>query len=423
MKWLLRPLSLPWCIIGWLCVAALMIVIATLWGGPTSADAPAPDNTTWLIAHGDFGCAYPPVASVVYQTTAPLYPLISGALASAEHIGHSLPFPSSAQLGTRCSTATAALYQWSFDTDALAPTLRLGYLSWLALLVGVVTLVRALGKGGTRLAVLTVALVASLPSVYMPLLQYFHPEDLLATGLALVGVAWVLRERWWAAGVVLGLAVLSQQFTLLILIPLLIVAPRTKLPKVIGGAATSIALIAVPLLAITSGRALSAILLGTGDVGSSSVPFYGIPLHNSLVLASLRVIPLVLCALVAWWTFDRLGATALEPVALLSLLSLSLALRLAFEVSIYGYYLMSVSVVLLLLTIMTGRNMVAYIVWTALATWATVGGGLVDHATFAGVAVHVWQLLIVAGAVYLAASPLFAVTRVGSPNATTTDQD
>jgi hypothetical protein len=257
----------------------------------------------------------------------------------------------------------------------------------------------------------------------MPLLQYFHPEDLLATGLALVGVAWVLRERWWAAGVVLGLAVLSQQFTLLILIPLLIVAPRTKLPKVIGGAATSIALIAVPLLAITSGRALSAILLGTGDVGSSSVPFYGIPLHNSLVLASLRVIPLVLCALVAWWTFDRLGATALEPVALLSLLSLSLALRLAFEVSIYGYYLMSVSVVLLLLTIMTGRNMVAYIVWTALATWATVGGGLVDHATFAGVAVHVWQLLIVAGAVYLAASPLFAVTRVGSPNATTTDQD
>jgi len=83
-KWLMRPLSLRWCLVGGLCVVALMIMIATFWGGPTSADAPAPDNTTWLIAHGDVGCAYPPTASVVYQTTAPLYPLISGALANNE---------------------------------------------------------------------------------------------------------------------------------------------------------------------------------------------------------------------------------------------------------------------------------------------------------------------------------------------------
>src|SRR5450631_3684237 len=104
-KWLTRPLSLQWCLVGGLGVAALMIVIATLWGGPTPADAPAPDNATWLIAHGNFGCAYPPAASVVYQTTAPLYPLISGALAAVAHIGHSLTFPSSSQLGTTCSTA------------------------------------------------------------------------------------------------------------------------------------------------------------------------------------------------------------------------------------------------------------------------------------------------------------------------------
>ena len=102
---------------------------------------------------------------------------------------------------------------------------------------------------------------------------------------------------------------------------------------------------------------------------------------------------------------------ALEPVALLSLLSLSLALRLAFEVSLFGYYLMSVSVLLLLVEIAVGRIKVAYIVWTAVATWATVDGGLVDHGSFAGVAVQVWQLLIVAGAVYLAATPLLAVTR------------
>src|ERR1700692_2931271 len=114
-KWLMRPLSLRWCLVGGLCVVALMNMIATFWGGPTSADAPARDNTTWLLAHGDVGCAYPPTASVVYQTTAPLYPLISGALAAAARIGHSLTFPSSAQLGHSCSTAAGALYQWSFS--------------------------------------------------------------------------------------------------------------------------------------------------------------------------------------------------------------------------------------------------------------------------------------------------------------------
>ena len=411
VKWLTRPLALRWCLVGWLCVVALMIVIATLWGGPTSADATPPDNTTWLIAHGDFGCAYPPAASVVYQTTAPLYPLISGALAAVERIGHGSTFPTSTQLGTSCSTATAALYQWSFHSGALAPTLRLGYLSWLALLAGVVALMRALGKGGTRLEVVTLALVACLPSVYMPLVQYFHPEDLLATGLALVGVAFVLRDRWVGAGLVLGLAVLSQQFTLLILIPLLVIAPRPKLLKILRGTACSLVLVGVPLLAVTSGRAITSIIFGTGDVGATNVPFYGIPLHNSLELASLRLIPIALCALVAWWALDRLAERTLEPIALLSLLSLSLALRLVFEVSIFGYYLMSVSVLLLLVEIAVGRIKVTYIVWTAIATWATVGGGLVDHDTFAGVAVQVWQLLIVGGAVYLAVSPLLAVTR------------
>jgi hypothetical protein len=400
-----------------------MIVIATLWGGPTSADATPPDNTTWLIAHGDFGCAYPPAASVVYQTTAPLYPLISGALAAVERIGHGSTFPTSTQLGTSCSTATAALYQWSFHSGALAPTLRLGYLGWLALLAGVVSIMRALGRGGTRLEVVTMALVACLPLVYLPLLQFFHPEDLLATGLAFVGVALVLRDRWLGAGLVLGLAVLSQQFTLLILIPLLVVAPRTKILKILGGTACSIALVGVPLLAITSGRALTAILVGTGDVGSSNVAFYGIPLHNSLALATLRIIPLALCAFVAWWALGRLSARSLEPVALLSLLSLSLALRLAFEVSLFGYYLMSFSVLLLLVEIAEGRIKIAYIVWTGVATWATVGGGLVDHATFAGVAVYVWQLLIVGGAVYLAASPLLDVARYESASEMTTHSD
>jgi len=83
-----------------------------------------------------------------------------------------------------------------------------------------------------------------------------------------------------------------------------------------------------------------------------------------------------------------------------------------FEVSLFGYYLMSVSVVLLLMEIAVGRIRLMYIGWTAIATWATVAGGLVDHGTFVGVDVRVWQVLIVIGAVYLAACPLFAATEL-----------
>jgi predicted neutral ceramidase superfamily lipid hydrolase len=137
-------------------------------------------------------------------------------------------------------------------------------------------------------------------------------------------------------------------------------------------------------------------------------------------LATLRLIPIVLCAIIAWWALDRLGQRSIEPVALLSLLALSLALRLAFEVSLYGYYLMSISVLLLLVEIARGRIRVLYVVWTAVATWATVGGGLVDHSTFAGVDVQVWQLLIVAIALYLGASPLLAIARYESPIETST---
>ena len=177
-----------------------MIVVATMWGGPSSADATAPDNTTWLIAHGDFSCAYPPTSSVVYQATAPLYPLVSGAIAATTRIGDRRSFPSSAQMGPKCETAVTALYEWSFHSRALGPTLRLGYLGWLVLLVGVMLVLRATGKGGTRLEVVTIAMVACLPTVYMPLLEFFHPEDLFATGLGLAGAAFALRSRWFAAG-------------------------------------------------------------------------------------------------------------------------------------------------------------------------------------------------------------------------------
>ena len=55
----------------------------------------------------------------------------------------------------------------------------------------------------------------------------FHPQDMLAIGLALAGIACARRDRWVLAGGFCALAILSQQFSLLIAAPLSIVAPAT----------------------------------------------------------------------------------------------------------------------------------------------------------------------------------------------------
>lgn len=407
--WLRHPLSNWTCVIGWIVLVAAMIAIASAWGGPTSADANAPDFTTWLIAHGNFGCAYPPASSVVYQTTAPLYPLVSGVIAAIAQIGHGQTFPSSAQLGPHCSTTVAPIYQWSFQTRALEPTLRIGYLGWIVVFAGVIALLRSIGLGRSRLEILALVLIACLPSVYLPLLEYFHPEDLISAGLSLVGVSFVFRDRWLVAGVVFGVAILSQQFALLIFIPLVAVASRGQIVKFIRGAFCSIAAVGVPLMLLTSGRALSSLLVGTGDTGGTSVSYYGMPLHSTMAIALLRLLPLVLSALVAWWARKRFGSWIFAPMTLLSLLSLSLALRLVFEVTLYGYYFMSLAVLLVIVDVIQHRLRIAFVVWTAVVTWATITGGLVDHPSFAGVPVHVWQLVLVAGAICLSGRPL--VTR------------
>ncbi len=68
-----------------------------------------------------------------YTYIAPLYPLISGAVASIARIGHSVPFPGSPQLGTRCSNALVAMFHWSSQSGAILPTIRIGYLCWIPL--------------------------------------------------------------------------------------------------------------------------------------------------------------------------------------------------------------------------------------------------------------------------------------------------
>jgi hypothetical protein len=66
----------------------------------------------------------------------------------------------------------------------------------------------------------------------------------------------------------------------------------------------------------------------------------------------------------SWWAVRRLGQHALEPVPLMSLVAVSLGLRLVFEVGLNGYYFMALTVTLVLLEATRGsirRTLVAWL--------------------------------------------------------------
>jgi hypothetical protein len=402
--WLERPLAGWTCVLGWCAATAVQVL-----GGPSTVDSIESVYSTWAIAHGHFACAFPGDAahgSSIYVRPptyiAPLYPIISGAIAAVTRIGSNVPFPSTAELGPHCSTALPAMYQWSERAKVLAATDNLGYVGWFFLMAGVVAFLRSVGRGRSRWEPLTLILVACLPPVWSAIETAFHPEDLVAMGLLLGGVACAMK-RWWAwAGILLALAMLSQQFALLVAAPLFVIAPRPyRFRYSIAGIGTAVVIV-VPLLALGSGRGLRAITLG------SSQPFTGhtlvaeLGLEGWLLTSISRVFPVVLSMLLAWWLIRRLGAaTVLTPLPLSALIALSLSLRLVLEENLrVTYYFMALAVALVLLDVVRGQIRGAVWAWVALVTvshdvWP-VGMFSEVHWGF-GATEHLPQVLMVLG--------------------------
>ena len=156
-SWMDQPLSGGRCLLGWVAATAVFFTWARLFGGPAYVDAVESVYSTWAIAHGHLACAYPPgtpyhFAGVGHPIPfiAPLWPLISGGVTALAQIGHNVPFPTSAALGPHCSTALTAMTRWSTRSEALATTMKVGYLCWFPLMAGVVAVLRASGRGRSR---------------------------------------------------------------------------------------------------------------------------------------------------------------------------------------------------------------------------------------------------------------------------------
>ncbi len=381
---LAKPLSGGWCLASWFVATAIFVGAVVLLGDPTWSDAVESLYPTWAIAHGSLACSYPPGSaanfSQVYQpvpSVPPLWPLISGGLSALTGIGHAVPFPTQHAFGAGCTNGYTKMYRWALESNVLSATLRLGYFSWVVLLAGFIALLRAVGRGRTRWEAFGAAFLALVPIVWMPILFEFHPQDLVAVGLGLAGTACALRGQWLWAGIFLGLALVSQQFALLILIPVVIVAPGRNRLRVLAAAALSVALVSLPFLVATSGRAIHSVLAGTGDSStrggtvlwkllSHPTPLGGMQTAPLIFIS--RVAPIVVAVALPLWALRRLGPRGLEPIPLLSLIATSLSMRLVFEQDLYGYKFLALAVLLVSLDIVRGRVRGALLVWISLVT-------------------------------------------------------
>lgn len=405
-RWLDRPLSLSWCVLGWLASSLTFVGLAVAYGGPSPGDSAESVYSTWSFAHGNVACFYPPLGS--YRSygmadpfaplsssgianpfalvrsfdmaspsalTAPLYPLLSGVAAWISRIGDRVGFPSANQLGPGCANAVSRIYHWSLVSGALHPTLWLAFLVWPILLAGIVTVLRVSGRGRSGWEPLALLVVAVTPCVLMCITYFFHPEDLLAMGLLLLGVAAFLRKKWIWVGVLVGLAVCAQQFALLVAMPLLVLAPSRARRTVVVAAASVVALIDVPLVVASSGRGLRTILLGSNQVGSNIRSFGGTVLWETdlsgpLLFLISRVLPIAVVTALAWWASRRLGERLLEPTPLMSLLASALVVRLVFEENLFGYYFMAAAVSLIVLDVVAGRVRGVLLAWLAVVALA-----------------------------------------------------
>ncbi|MBW4029991.1 MAG: hypothetical protein HIU57_04835, partial [Acidobacteria bacterium] len=229
---------------AWTLATAVFVSLTIVLGGPNTGDAAQSVYSALLMAHGNWSCAYPPLADshlngfpVVFAS--PVYTLVSAALARLFGLGGAVAFPSAATLGSNCAHAIVRVSQWAQSTNVLATMLRFGFVAWAVLAGGLVATMRASQKGRNAREAATLMAVACSAPVFSCLEFSFHPEDLMTMGIVLFAVANFIRGRARIVGALMALAVITQLFALLALVPLAMALPRERRVDFAAGFATA----------------------------------------------------------------------------------------------------------------------------------------------------------------------------------------
>jgi hypothetical protein len=247
----------------------------------------------------------------------------------------------------------------------------LGLLAWLAMAVGALALLRASGADTLGRQAGLLVFLAFLPAASSAIVQLYHPEDILSLGLALAGLAQGLRRRWLLAGLLFGLAFLSKQFAVLLLVPAVAAAPdlRARSRLVLAAAAVFLAGI-LPFLAAAPRATLdnlSGFSAGGAVAGSTVLTLSGVTGHVASAVA--RDAPVVFAVVLCLWAWRRFGHSLGRPEALVALTLACVGSRLVFESVIFPYYLLATSVMIFMVDLVARRSPYRSLAWCAAAAF------------------------------------------------------
>ena len=172
-----------------------------------------------------------------------------------------------------------------------------------------------------------------------------------------------------APGSSIALAVLSQQFALLVAAPLLVLAPAKRRVSFVAAALATGALITLPLVRAAGRSALHAVALGTGvSPSNGGTVVWELHLSGAALVLLSRVTPMILSGALSLWVLRRVGREALQPATLMAVVAVSLGLRLVFEQYLFAYYFMALAVALVLLDVVRGHLRSITVAWLAAVT-------------------------------------------------------
>ena len=198
-------------------------------------------------------------------------------------------------------------------------------------------------------------------------MQFFHPQDIVSLGLALVAMAQTMRGRWVLAGALFGLAVLTKQFALLLVLPAVLVAPdarsrlRLSLTTVVVVAAGLLPfLVSAPRATLENFSGFSA---GGAVSGATVLTLSGV--SGTVASAVARDAPVLFAAAVCLWALSRRGPWLRRPDALVALGLACVSGRLVFESVVFPYYLLAPSVLFFLLDLVARRPPSRSLAWCA----------------------------------------------------------
>jgi len=373
-------------IVGAACYVGIIVVRQ---GPPSGGDTVPLTSVTTALAAGQLQAA----ASNASLPNPPGYALLIAPLVAA--------FPSALGAPAWCTTATRAaalrpatvrLQNPSFAADvaecgsdrllpdgAIGPPLPpwyrsqgvVGLLAWVVLALGGLALLRATGADTLAAQAGLVAFLAFLPSASSAIVQLFHPQDILSLGLGLAALAQGVRGRWVLAGVLFGIAFLTKQFAVLLLLPALAAAPdgrsrvRIALPAALVFAAGILPfLLAAPRATLEN---LSGFSAGGAVAGSTALTLLGVT--GTVASAVARDAPVAFAVVACLWAIRRFGPDLQRPQMLMALALACMGSRLVFESVIFPYYLLGTSVLFFLVDLVARRSPHRSLAWGAAAAF------------------------------------------------------